>query len=274
MIDIDAQKIEAIIRHVAATEIMPRFRNLQHGDSREKNPNDFVTVADEAAERAFERLLAEALPGSLVVGEEAVARDKSVLDRFREDRPVWVIDPIDGTSNFMKGNETFGVLIALVRNGATQYGWAFDAPGNRMAWAKRGGGAWLDGKRIEIRNDKTDLSQMVGYGVSGSAGKYKSVASRFKKMVRLRCVLHEFMHFFTGDADFVMHVNELTPWDHAAVNLIAQEAGACSLIGDGAPYDPTFMGRASLITAPSRACWDKLHDVLNENSAPLTRRTH
>ncbi len=114
---IDAAKIEAIIRHVAATEVMPRFKNLQQSDIREKNPGDFVTIADEASEREFTRLLQDALPGSLVVGEEAVSKDNTVLERLRDDKPVWVIDPIDGTKNFMAGIPFFGSLMAIEVDG-------------------------------------------------------------------------------------------------------------------------------------------------------------
>ena len=120
MIDIDTAKIEQIIRHVSATEVMPRFNNLLESEIRQKNPGDFVTVADEASERVFSKLLAEALPGSLVVGEEAVAKDLSVLDKLKGDQPVWVIDPIDGTYNYSHGSKKFGILISLMQSGVTQ----------------------------------------------------------------------------------------------------------------------------------------------------------
>lgn len=261
---IDPAKIEAIIRHVAETEVMPRFRNLRTGEFREKNPDDYVTIADEESEKAFTRLLAEALPGSLVVGEEAVSKDKSVLDKFREDRPVWVIDPIDGTYNFLHGRSHFGILIALVQNGVTQYGWAYDAPGNRMAWAKRGGGAWLDGKPLHISCDKKELSELTGQGGGAQAWHFEAVAPFFKKIVNVRCSLHDFMNFYTGAADFVVHLNKTTPWDHAAVCLIAGEAGAYVAQKAGEPFDPAFFGPSFLIAAPSKAWWERLYPVLHE----------
>src|SRR5690242_20626479 len=110
---IDLEKVSAIIRHVSETEVMPRFNNLQKSEIREKHPGDFVTVADEASEREFTKLLSGLLPGSLVVGEEAVSKDLSVLEKLKDDKPVWVIDPIDGTYNFSHGRSKFGILIAL-----------------------------------------------------------------------------------------------------------------------------------------------------------------
>jgi len=265
MTDIDTAKIEAIIRHVAETEVAPRFKNLQKSDVREKGPGDLVTVADEASERAFTKLLAEALPGSLVVGEEAVSKDITVLDKLKGSQPVWVIDPIDGTYNFAHGNEKFGILISLVQNGITQYGWAFDVCGNRMAAAEKGAGTFLDGKRLTVACTATDMKQMVGRG--GGSG--KPLLSPFKALINQRCSLHDFMDFLTGAANFIAHAPKVTPWDHAAACLLAHEAGGyVAMNAEEIPYDPTLYGRALLLVAPDREWWQKLFPVLH----PKARR--
>lgn len=265
MTDIDTGKIEQIIRHVAATEVMPRFKNLQKSDVREKGPGDLVTVADEASERAFAKLLAEALPGSLVVGEEAVSKDITVLNKLKDSQPVWVIDPIDGTHNFAHGSEKFGILISFVQNGITQYGWAFDVCGNRMAVAKKGAGTFLDGKRLKISCKATEMKQMTGRG----GGSEKTLLSPFKKMFNQRCSLHDFMDFITGAADFIAHAPKVTPWDHAAACLLAQEAGGyVAMNAAEIPYDPTLYGPALLLVAPDKEWWEKLFPVLH----PKARR--
>jgi fructose-1,6-bisphosphatase/inositol monophosphatase family enzyme len=265
MSDIDPKKIDSIIRHVAATEVMPRFKNLHAGEFREKNPDDFVTIADELSEKALSRLLTEALPGSLVVGEEAVSADKSVLDRLKGDAPVWVIDPIDGTYNFLHGRSKFGILIALVQRGVTQYGWAYDVPGDRMAWAKLGGGAWLDGAQLKIACGKTDLSEMTGQGGGAQAWHFEPLKPHIREMINVRCSLHDFMSFYAGTADFVLHTGKSTPWDQAAGCLIAEEAGGYVAIDGGAPFDPTVIGSRFLIAAPTKEWWDKLYPVLHDN---------
>ncbi|MCK4944833.1 MAG: inositol monophosphatase [Alphaproteobacteria bacterium] len=263
MINIDTDKVEAVIRHVAATEVMPRFNTLLQSEIREKKPGDFVTVADEASEKAFTILLQDILPGSLVVGEEAVSKDISVLDKFKEDKPVWVIDPIDGTYNFSHGNSEFGILIALVQNGVTLHGWAFDAPGNRMAQAGKGEGAFLDGKRLKIKCEKTDIKELVGQGGGGLAGRFDSVRPFFKEIVNLRCSLYDIVNFIIGKADFIVQMNMVTPWDHAAACLLAEEAGGIvAMDEDGTAYDPTRFGPAFLIAAPDREWWQKLYPIL------------
>jgi fructose-1,6-bisphosphatase/inositol monophosphatase family enzyme len=265
MIEINPAEIENIIRHVSATEVMPRFKTLQQNEVWEKSPGDYVTVADEASERALTRLLSEELPGSLVVGEEAVSKDMRVLERFAEGRPVWIVDPIDGTYNFLHGRSKFGMLVALVQNGAVQYGWAYDVPGDRMAFAKRGGGAFLDGKPFRIMCDTKDLNEMIGQAGGAQAWHFEPVLPYLKSIVNLRCSLHNFMNFYTGDADFVVQINGIKPWDHAAVCLIAEEAGAYVAVDDGKPYDnPGFMGPAFLLATPSRECWERLYPLLHK----------
>lgn len=263
MKDIDVNKVADVIHYVAATEVMPRYNNLKKSEIREKNPGDFVTVADEASERAFSTLLQEIIPDTLVVGEEAVAKDLSILDRLKDNKPVWVIDPIDGTYNFSHGSEKFGILIALVQGGVTQYGWAFDAPGNRMAIAQRGSGTFLDGNRLKIECKATAMKQLVGQGGGAMADHFDSVKPLFKDIVNYRCSLHDYMNFITGVSDFIVHVNKVTPWDHAAANLLAHEAGSYTALDEkGVAYDPTRYGPAFMLAAPTQEWWQKLHPVL------------
>jgi fructose-1,6-bisphosphatase/inositol monophosphatase family enzyme len=261
--DIDVSKVADIIRHVAATEVMPRFNNLQQSEIREKNPGDFVTVADEASEKAFTKLLQEVLPGALVVGEEAVAKDLSVLEKLKDDKPVWVIDPIDGTYNFSHGRSKFGILIALVQKGVTQYGWAFDAPGNRMAMTQKGAGAFLDGKRLKIECEATETEELILQGGGAQAWHFDPIRPLFKEVVNFRCSLHDFMNFIKGEANCIVHLNKATPWDHAAANLLAAEAGGyTALAPDGAPYDPTYYGTAFMLTTPDKKWWRELCPLL------------
>ena len=113
MIDLD--RLAAIVAETAASDIMPHFRQLAARDIRDKAPGDLVTIADEAAETTLTRRLADLLPGSLVVGEEATAADPSILNRLSTDEPVWIIDPVDGTTNFAAGLPIFAVIVGLAQ---------------------------------------------------------------------------------------------------------------------------------------------------------------
>src|SRR6185437_14383172 len=107
----DLAHIAGLIRETAAIEILPRFGTLASGDIREKGPGDLVTVADTAAEQRLTRLLEEAVPGSVTLGEEAAAADASCFDRLAGAAPVWIVDPIDGTGNFVRGQTAFAVIV-------------------------------------------------------------------------------------------------------------------------------------------------------------------
>ncbi|TAL39139.1 MAG: inositol monophosphatase [Alphaproteobacteria bacterium] len=261
MNDVDTEKIANLICQVAATEIMPRFNNLRQADIREKKPGDLVTAADEAAEEALTRLLQEYLPGSLVVGEEAVSKDPAMLGRLKKREPVWIIDPVDGTSNFAKGNPQFGVYVALVQGGVTRYAWAYDPPGDRMALAAQGAGARLNGRRITVTIPPGDMKQLVGQCDGAPAAHFDSVRPLFRELVKSGCCLHDYMNFLTGRADFVAHVDWTTPWDHAAPDLIAREAGAWVALDNGRPYDPSQCRRAFMMAAPGKMWWDRLQPI-------------
>jgi len=263
MMDIDVQKVADILRDVAATEVMPRFKNLADGDVREKNPGDFVTIADEASEKALSAALTAYLPGSIVVGEEAVSKDETVLERFKSGNPVWVIDPIDGTYNFAHGRSHFGILLALVQNGVTQYGWVYDAPQERMAIAIKGKGATINGKPAHVRTSAGTPAEMTGMGGGGQAWHFESINGHIKGLINVRSSLHDFLNFAAGDADFVVHINKVTPWDHAATVLLAEEAGGyVRLAHEDIPFAPDMLRPCMLLAAPDKARWKMLEEIL------------
>ncbi len=110
----DPEKVAEHIRETAQAEILPRFRLLRREDIREKGPGDFVTLADLEAERQLTLRLGALLPGSVVLGEEAAAQDRGRFALLAGEAPVWVIDPVDGTANFARGQPGFAVIVALI----------------------------------------------------------------------------------------------------------------------------------------------------------------
>ncbi|MZD04454.1 inositol monophosphatase, partial [Streptomyces sp. SID5785] len=110
--------VERIVRAAAAAEITPRFRQLgAHEIDQKSGPHDLVTVADKRAEEYLTRELTAALSGSVVVGEEAVAADPSTYEALRGAAPVWIVDPVDGTRQFVHGDPGFCTLVALALDG-------------------------------------------------------------------------------------------------------------------------------------------------------------
>ena len=246
-------KVTALIRDAARAEILPRFCHLTASDIREKSPGQLVTDADVAAEHMLTRTLTELLPGS-VVGEEAVSADPTLMDALGRSGVVWVIDPVDGTANFAKGNSRFAVIIALVIDGQTKMGWIHDPIPNRTIFAEAGQGAWLGAERLKIRQD-IPLAEMAG-----SVKRKSGMAARVASIARKGCAGHDYLDLATGELNFA-HFEQLMPWDHAAGVLIHTEAGGHAGVMDGVPYLPS-MKVGELLLAPNVEVWETIKGLM------------
>jgi fructose-1,6-bisphosphatase/inositol monophosphatase family enzyme len=141
--------VEDAVRKAAAAEIMPRFRRLAaHEVDQKSGPHDLVTDADRLAEEYLTETLADLLPGSVVVGEEAVHANPASYEAIRGDAPVWIIDPVDGTRQFVHGDPGFCTLVALAKGGVLAASWTYAPARDQLATAIRGKGAFLDGERL------------------------------------------------------------------------------------------------------------------------------
>lgn len=264
---IDVERVSALIREVAQSEIMPYFRDLANAGVRQKTgPMDLVTLADEAAERVLTPLLTDLLPGSTVVGEEAVSKDESLLDRLHGDAPVWIIDPVDGTLNFANGRPLFAVIVALVRTGETLAGWIHDPNDGRMVTATKGGGAFLDGRPVRVA-PAVPLDRMAGaasvrFCDAATGARIEAGLKGMGEMTSLSSAAQEYMRLLDGRFHYALY-HRLMPWDHAAGVLMHAEAGGHAALSDGRPYGPAVVtGGASLLMAPDEASWQALRRQL------------
>lgn len=267
MLDLD--RIAQIIRDTAATEILPRFRALAAGDIREKRPGDLVTVADLEAERRLIRELEAAMPGSVALGEESVAADPARLDLLAGAAPVWVIDPIDGTGNFAKGVARFAVIIAHVARGVTEAGWIYDPSSGGMVIARRGAGAWYDGRRCRVAETPPD--RLVGSAYGRNAAGIRAATAlvdsgRVGALHNYGCSGLEYMEVARGESHFTLHSRSLV-WDHAAGMLIIGEAGGAARFLDGSPYDPRI-GDKKPLAAVSEAIWELVAETMTSPATP------
>jgi fructose-1,6-bisphosphatase/inositol monophosphatase family enzyme len=249
---LDTTRVADFIEDTARTLILPRFQALGSGDVREKGPGDYVTIADIEAEEALTRLLQDAAPGSAVVGEEAVASDPERLALLSGDRPVWIIDPVDGTGNFAAGRPRFAVIVAYVERGIVEGGWIYDPIHDVMVAARRGEGAWSGGRRLEVGRGIAP-ADMVGAAYGRSAGG-KRAAKALEESGRVGGIRNlgssglEYMAMVLDQAQFSLHSRSL-PWDHAAGMLIVAEAGGVATFIDGSAYDPAIIDGTVLATA-------------------------
>jgi len=264
----DLVKVEAIIRQASEESILPRFRRLERHEISEKTPSDLVTVADREAEHLLSAALRELLPGCEVVGEEAAAVNRQILEAFDGETPVWVIDPVDGTQNFVDGIPCFAVIVALVQANETIAGWIYDPINNTMIWAQRGEGAWEgDQKLAPVRPGS--VSAMTGTLGTRLRRRVEAMAeSKIRGMPKLvdryKCVGREYMDLARGKLDFCNYGGNLKPWDHAAGVLIHAESGGYSARPEtGHSFQVERRLRpGNLLLTPTLSAWQDLNQIL------------
>jgi fructose-1,6-bisphosphatase/inositol monophosphatase family enzyme len=265
-----ARTVATILRDAARAEILPRFRRLAAAEIRAKTgPLDLVTEADEAAERRITAALRQAFPGCLVVGEEAASAEPGLLAGLADADLAFVVDPVDGTSNFAAGLPLFGCMAAAVIHGETAAAIIHDPVGDDTALAVRGEGAWSetpDGRHSDLRvAAPVPLGQMAGavawrFLPEPARSSVLHGLPRLAASFQYRCAAHEYRLAAGGHCHFLLY-GRLYPWDHAPGVLLHQEAGGHSARFDGTPYRPTHLA-GGLICAPDRASWQALHDAL------------
>jgi len=249
----DSQRVAELMRETAAAELLPRFRNLAEGDVREKRPGDVVTVADVAAEQRLAVGLAKILPGVPVVGEEAVEKDPGLVDLIgRPGECCWVVDPLDGTSNFSKGRDVFAMIVCLIEDRETVGGWILDVPNGRLAMALKGQGVTLDGRPPAGGPIERPLHGLVAPRVHKELDRQLAPAQRGRLglLSTLKCAGREYVEMLSGTYDFNLY-RRTKSWDHAAGALMMREAGGQAIRLNGAPYRPADPIDLGIISAPS-----------------------
>jgi myo-inositol-1(or 4)-monophosphatase len=193
-----------------------------------KGPIDLVTAADVAAEQAFRQLIAARFPSHDVLGEEAGAgRGDARGARWR-----WIIDPLDGTTNFAHGLALFCVSIALEVDRRTEIAVVYDPVGQELFSAERGGGARLNGVpiRVSTRNQLVDALLCTGFPYSIREHQRQQVEvfaaflGRSRAVRRLGSAALDLCYVAAGRFDGFWE-EQLHAWDIAAGVLIVEEAG-------------------------------------------------
>jgi fructose-1,6-bisphosphatase/inositol monophosphatase family enzyme len=258
MIDLVAQ----LMRRTAAQVILPRFRTLHTNEIEEKSPGELVTAADRESEKLLTAGLLALLPGSAVLGEEAASAQPDSVQRLSGQADLWVVDPLDGTSNFVEGKPTFSVMVALMRQGKTVASWMLDPLTDTMAVAQKGGGAYLGGQRICTSRAVPKDGDLRGAVLTRFLPPELrlSIETRAQRvggiLPGLRCAGHEYPAIATGAQNFVLFWRT-EPWDHVPGTLFITEAGGYVARLDETPYAPLDGGKG-LLVAQNRETWQAI----------------
>jgi fructose-1,6-bisphosphatase/inositol monophosphatase family enzyme len=275
---VDVEAVAALIADVAATEIQPRFRKLAAHERREKAPGDIVTIADERAEAALTPRLLDLAPGSIVIGEEAAAKDPELVRRLSRDQVAWIVDPVDGTANFAEGKADFCSMVALVRGDELVASWIHLPTTGQTALAEHGAGARFDGQVIpKLRPHANRPTGVLGVGKRSNPALFERTRALYrhvKQVGSLRCAGREYLRLARGELDFVMF-GRAWPWDHAPGVLLVAEAGGVGSHGDGSPYRPSeTLTAPGVLTTRSPQVWRWILDRLYPDQSTEQRRDH
>jgi myo-inositol-1(or 4)-monophosphatase len=196
-----------------------------------KRQNDFVTEVDRAAEDAIISVLREAYPNHAILAEE------SGLSKGSQDDFVWIIDPLDGTTNFIHGVPQFAVSIGLKHKGVVTQGVVYDPAKNELFTATRGAGAFMNDKRLRVAKRDRIADALIGTGFPFSKldlleryiAQFRKVTPNCAGIRRPGAAALDLAYVAAGRFDGFWEMG-LSPWDIAAGSLLVQEAGG--LVGD------------------------------------------
>jgi fructose-1,6-bisphosphatase/inositol monophosphatase family enzyme len=258
--------VGALLREAAAEVVVPMFQRLDDDDIAEKAPGELVTVADRRAEEFISARLRQLRPGSVVVGEEAVAEDPGLLRHLHGAGDVWLVDPVDGTSNFAAGRRPFALMVALLTDGAPAASWVYDPLGEALAACEVGRGTWLDGTPVRTSGPAPRLDALRGTAMTHflPPDARRAVTAGGTRIGELlpgqHCAGREYLDVLTGAQQFVLFWRTL-PWDHGPGTLLVREAGGVARRFDGTDYHPADDGRGLLVAA-SEEIWDEVRSAL------------
>ena len=160
----------------AGRSLVKDFREVENLQVSSKGPGDFVSKADREAERIIKQELMGARPTYGWLGEET--GEEPGADPTRR----WLVDPLDGTTNFLHGLPHWSVSIALEHKGEVVAGVVFDAAKDEMFWAEKGAGAWMNERRLRVSGRRVMLESIFGTGVPfGGRGTLPATPERLSR---------------------------------------------------------------------------------------------
>jgi myo-inositol-1(or 4)-monophosphatase len=213
----------------AGSVINRATRNLDIVASKEKAANDYVSEVDQEAEQTIIRTLLEAYPEHSILAEESGASGRSEYQ--------WIIDPLDGTTNFLHGFPQYAVSIALSHRGIVSQAVIYDPSRNDLFTATRGRGAYLNETRLRVSKRAGLKNSLIGTGfpfrqfehIDAYLAMFRAMTQNTAGVRRPGAAALDLAYVAAGRLDGFWELG-LSPWDMAAGSLLITEAGG--LVGD------------------------------------------
>lgn len=249
------------LRKVLRQSLKEAGRILKAGLNEEKKIEfkghiNLVTQVDKAAEKKIVSLIRKSFPNHLILAEETPTTPET-LSPTRGNQVKWIIDPLDGTTNFAHELPMAGVSIGVEVGGQVVLGGVYEPFHDELFWAERGKGSVLNGKKIRVsRVGKLSEALLVtgfAYDVLEEMDRYlayfKAFMARTQGVRRLGSAALDLCYVASGRLDGYWEYH-LKPWDMAAGQLVLKEAGGRITQVDGSPfsvYGPSLLATNTLI---------------------------
>ena len=232
-----------------ATIINRASFDLDRIESTEKQHNDYVSEVDKAAEAVIIETLLTAYPSHAILAEESGAS----ANLTAQSEFVWIIDPLDGTTNFLHGFPQYCVSIALQHNGALTQAVIFDPTRNELFAATKGAGAFLNDKRIRVTKRDKLADSLIGTGfpfrseadIESYIPMFKAMSGKCQGLRRAGSAALDLAYVAAGRFDGFFEKG-LKPWDIAAGALIVTEAGGITGTFEG---ESDYLHKGDIISA-------------------------
>lgn len=210
------------------------------------NLSDFVTEIDKKSEQAIINFIRKEYPNHAVLAEESGEHKTSLVSSQKGDGSeyLWIIDPLDGTSNFAHGLPIFSVSIGVQKNGETIYGVVYDVMRDEIYSSEKGGGSFRNGQKLHVsRNEDLRKSMLVTgfpYGIADNPDyaieRFAAFLKSSRAVRRLGSAAIDLCYVAAGVFDGFWEVY-LNPWDMAAGKLLVEEAGGTVTDFNGTPMN-------------------------------------
>ena len=232
-------------------------------DAREKGRADYVSATDLDAQEACSAVIRETHPDHVIVAEESDEGEPSSIPR---EGPAWIVDPLDGTTNFLHGHPMHASSVALAIDGIPAVGAISCAPTGERWWAARGEGAWKNGVPIEVSRVEGTRRALIGTGfpfktehlIGEHAAQLVRVLEATGGVRRGGAAALDLCYLAEGVFDGFWELF-LYPWDFAAGWVIVEEAGGVLGRVEGGPLG---LSPGTVIGANSPAMKEALHELI------------
>ena len=240
------------IAREAGKLLIEKEEKRDYGISEKGTSYDFVTEADTASQNLIKERVRALFPGDRVIGEEDNLSDAQVVRELKnvpENQRIWLVDPLDGTLNFIKGLGGYAVSIAVIQGGATVAGAVYMPQGEELYLAEQGAGASRNGQRIRTAHHRELKDALAATGIPVSPIHLRARTGLWNNAVGLEALNLRMLgsaarsqcKVASGGLDVYFEYGP-HPWDLAAGMLMVTEAGGKVSRLDGGPFDWGFGG--------------------------------